>query len=419
MFFTYNIFLMFAVLLLSPVILLAYICVPKFRAGFVQKMGAYRLNLKKRPTIWVHAVSVGEINAIEALVKTIRQEWPDKNIVISTVTRTGQAVANTKLQNIADAIVYFPYDFVWAINSAIKAINPSMVIIAETEIWPNFANLLAKKKIPLLIANGRISPSSYNGYKKMKPFFEQVLSKYTLILMQTKGDAQRIIDIGAPHEKTQVMGNLKFDITKDLSDEQITILKNEFKSHNTKVLIAGSTHKGEDEIVLAVFNKIKKKQPELKLLLAPRHPERLAQVEELVKKSNLNYGFRSKKDDFENNEIILLDTMGELGKLYSICDIAFIGGSFSGTGGHNPLEAMIFDKPVISGPTVFNFKDIYKYLKATKAVKVVETEIEFASELEILLNDDKKYTIASADCHKIFEQNRGAIQYVIDRMKEF
>lgn len=418
MFIIYN----FALILLSvvflPVILVAFWVKPKLRAGFWQKLGVYNLKLdKSKPTLFFHAVSVGEVNAIEALVKKTREEFKEHNIVLSTVTRTGQEVANKKLKDTCDAIIYFPYDFEFSVKSFVRAVSPQKIIIAETEIWPGFVNTVSKFNIPVYIVNGRISPNSHNGYKKIGFFISKVLNKYTKILMQTEADTQRIISIGAKPEIVSTMGNLKFDIKKNLTDAEIENLKNEIKLEDSPLLIAGSTHSGEDEIVIESFTELKKEFPKLKLMIAPRHPERYESVQELIKKSGLKHGKRSTKDTFENNEIIMLDTMGELFKFYSACDIAFIGGSFVKTGGHNPLEAAIWQKPTISGPSVFNFKDIYAILTSLNASKIVDSEKELTKTTKKLLSDKTLYSAMKSNTKKAFELNNGALDFVITTLK--
>ncbi len=416
----YQVLLILLAVVLLPVILLAFLIQPKFRAGFVQKIGFYDFdkNLSQnKKTIVFHAVSVGEVNAVEALVKKAREEFKDYNIILTTVTKTGNEVAKKKLTNYVDEIAYFPYDFCFSVRSFLNTYKTEKIVMAETEIWPCFVYLVNKFKTQIYIVNGRISPNSYKNYKKARFFFKNVLKRYTKILMQTKGDVQRIIDIGAPEDTTKCMGNLKFDISKNLPPESVENLKNELKTLNYKVIIGASTHKGEDEIVLNAFVDLKKNHPDLKLLLAPRHPQRYNAVEELIKNTKLPYGKRSMNSNFEGNDIIMLDTMGELAKMFSICHTAFIGGSFSQTGGHNPLEANIWDKPVLSGPTVFNFKDIYKSLCATNACFIVNNQSELILKLSELLTDKEFYASACEDSAKIFRENSGAIEFALNEIK--
>ncbi|HSA07446.1 MAG TPA: 3-deoxy-D-manno-octulosonic acid transferase [Candidatus Gastranaerophilales bacterium] len=420
MFFVYNLILIIFAVILFPVIAVAFIIQPKLRAGFFKKLGFYNYKTGlNRKSIWVHAVSVGEINATEGLIKRIKKEFPDYVLVVTTVTRTGQEVANKKLGNIADLISYFPYDFDFSTQAAIKTFDPALVIIAETEIWPGFINQLCRKNVPIMLVNGRISPGSFKGYKKARFFFKNVLKKFSLILMQTESDKDRIVKIGAPPEITEVMGNLKFDISRNLDENAVKNIKESLKITNSRILTAGSTHSGEDEIVLNVYNKLKSEFQDLKLLLAPRHPERNEKVMSLIKSGNYKYGLRSNQDTFENTDIILLDTMGELGQLYSVSHIAFIGGGFSGTGGHNPLEAAIYGVPVASGPTVFNFKDIYSFMTQSGAAKIVNDENDLYLQFKNFLIHADNYNKSSKACYEIFEKNRGALEYAIEKIKKY
>ncbi|MFH0702053.1 MAG: 3-deoxy-D-manno-octulosonic acid transferase [bacterium] len=419
MYFIYNLILILLGIILSPLIILFFILKPKLRAGFWQKIDFYSDIFKNKPVIWFHAVSVGEVNAIEALVKRVKSEFSEYDLVLTTVTKTGQQVAQNKLGKIVDNIVYFPYDFSFSVKSAIKFINPKIVIIAETEIWPNFSHELNKKKIPLILVNGRISPGSYKQYKKFRFFFKNILENYSLILMQTEEDQKRIIDIGANSDKVEVMGNLKFDFANILDENEVNKLKNSLKLDDKRLLIAGSTHKNEDEIILSVFKRLKQEFSDLKLIIAPRHPERNSQVLKLISMTGFKFGLKSKNSNFEENDIILLDTMGELGKLYSIAYLAFIGGSFSNTGGHNPLEAAIYGVPVLSGPTVFNFKDIYYYMTNDNAANIVNNEQELYFILHDLLTDQDKYELMNLACKNIFKTNKGALDFAINKLSKF
>lgn len=416
----YNFLFITLALILLPVILIALALVPKFRAGLFTKLGFYPdFNLdRNKKTIFFHAVSVGEVNAVEALIKKTRENFPDANIVLSTTTKTGQEIAHKKLEKTVNAITYFPFDFFFSINSFLNAVKPDKIVIAETEIWPDFVYLANRRNIPVYIVNGRLSPNSYKGYKKFSFFFKPVLAQYKGIYMQTQGDVERILDVGAKQDITKCMGNLKFDIKPTLSDSQITELAESLKLNGARMIAAASTHKGEDEIVLEAFKELKAQFPEIKLLLAPRHPERYEKVSELIAQSGFSFGKRSQNDTFENNDIIMLDTMGELMKMFSICHFAFIGGSFSTTGGHNPLEANIWGKPVVSGDCVFNFKDIYAFLTQTNAAKLSSTPQELKEDMTKLLADDEFYQKACDDTHKIFDENSGAVDFVINVLKE-
>lgn len=375
--------------------------------GFKTKCGYFDAP-ELKDSIVFYGVSVGEVIALENLIKKTKETF-DNKIVVCTGTQTGQEIAKKKLGEVADFITYFPFDFPFCIGHFLNKVNPKTIIVAETELWPNFARLVKNRGINLLIINGRISDRTYNSYKKLSFFFKPVLRNYTRILTQSEQDNQKLISIGADPKTTAVMGNLKFDITKKECD---------FDLGQGRIIIAGSTHSTEDELIIPVFEKIKKEFPDVKLLVAPRHPERHEAVKKLIEKTGLNWGLRSKGDRFDDKEIIMLDTMGELGKVYALCHFAIMGGSFNKTGGHNPLEATVFEKPVISGKCIHNFKDIFALLTQTNAAKLVADAQELEDYMRKLLSDNDFYNKCCEDCKNVFEANQGALDRVIDTIKK-
>lgn len=405
----YEVFSTILFIIILPFWLVLGIFKPKFRYGLKEKLGFFTCPNLGEKVILFYGVSVGEVIALENLIKKTREQFSDYKIVITTGTKTGQDIAKKKLSSISDFITYFPLDFPPFINNFLNKIKPSIVIIAETELWPNFVTTIKRKNIPIFIINGRISDRTYKSYKRLSLFFKPILQKYTKILTQSKQDNQKLISIGANPETTTVMGNLKFDIKKP--DLNIDLGQG-------RIIIAGSTHKGEDEIVLDTFKQLKQEFSDIKLLIAPRHPERNNAVFELIKKTNLACGKRSENANFNELDIILLDTMGELGKLYGLCYSAFIGGSFNKTGGHNPLEATIFNKPTISGPSTHNFKDIYALLTQSNASKIATTPKEFYLYLQKLLNDKDFYKKCCNDCEISFKENQGALEFVLKELKQ-
>lgn len=394
-------------ILILPFWLVAGLFKRKLIAGFKQKCGYFEAPDLKDSIVF-YGVSVGEVLALENLIRRTKETFSNK-IVVCTGTVTGQEIAKKKLGEIADFITYFPYDFPFCVGHFLNKINPKVVIVAETELWPNFARLVKNRGIDLMIINGRISDRTYKSYKKLSFFFKSILQNYTKILTQSNRDNEKLISIGANHDTTTVMGNLKFDIKKNDCD---------FELGQGRVIIAGSTHSGEDEIFIPVFKKLKEEFTDIKLLVAPRHPERQNAVRKLIESANLAWGLRSAGDKFDNKEIIMLDTMGELGKAYALCDFAFIGGSFNKTGGHNPLEATIFEKPTISGPCVNNFKDIYALLTQTGASKIVANAEELEDYMRKLLSDKEFYQKCCEDCKTVFAQNQGALNFVIKELKD-
>ena len=383
----------------------------KKSGGWKEKFGYCESLNHERQVIMVHGCSVGEITALENLVKRIKKEFPNSEIVVTTSTLTGQDIAHKKFNEIADCITFFPFDIPSAVNRFLKRIKPSVVLIAETEIWPNFAYGCKKNNIPLYIINGRISDLSYWMYKLAKPFFKMVFNNYAGIYSQSREDREKFISLGVKEQNADFMGNLKFGITKTDTDIQIG-------QDNYTILLAGSTHKPENPIVIETYSKLKTQFNNLKLLIAPRHLERVKEIEQLCEKANIKYGHRSNNDKFNDEfDVIILDTLGELKNMYSICDIAFIGGSFNNTGGHNPLEATIWNKPVISGPAIFNFKDIYRILTKAGAAKVVQNQNEFYKSLKNLLEDKTIYDNAKNSCANIFTEQQGAEDFVINKLK--
>lgn len=383
----------------------------KFLYGWREKMGFFKSPNLGDKVIMYHGVSVGEVIALENLIKKTKEVFPDYKIVVTTGTKTGQEIALKKFKDVADFITYFPFDIPYCVNVFLNKVRPTVVLIAETELWPVFSFFCKNKGIKLYCINGRMSDSTYSLYKLLKGFFKHVLSKYTKILTQSDIDRNKLVSIGAPEEITYVMKNLKFDVKK--SEEHIDIGQDGYR-----VIIAGSTHKGEDEIVLNMFSQMQKKYSDIKLLLVPRHTTRIPKIQEILDSMSFNYGFRSKNDTFKTHDVIVLDTMGELGKMYSICYFAFIGGSFNKTGGHNPLEATVYGKPTITGPSIHNFRDIYWLLSRSNAGKIVKNPKEFVDYVDKLLSDNQFYLSACKDCETIFKDQQGALDVVIKELKE-
>ncbi len=362
--------------------------------------------------IMLHGVSVGEVMSLENLIKKIKENFADYKLVITTGTVTGQELAHKKYDSIADFITYFPLDAYKAVEKFLDKINPSVILIAETELWPNFVYCAKQKNIPTYIINGRISDKSYPSYLKIKGFLKIVLNCFSGIFCQSDIDRERFISLGADKNIVEVMKNLKFEIEKKQADISFGDIS------KYKIMIAGSTHRGEEEIALETYNKLKKEIENLKLIIAPRHLTRLDEVVEILKGSN--FGYRSKNDVFEDKDIIILDTLGELAKVYSFVDIAYIAGSFdkSKTGGHNPLEAAIYSKPTVSGPCIKNFRDIYAILTRAGASFVVKNKQEFLEISKKLLSDENFYDETCSNCLACLNNQKGALDFVINRLNE-
>ena len=408
--FLYGLITTLLFILFLPLYYIIRVINGKFLYGWREKLGFFRSPDLGDKVIMYHGVSVGEVIALENLIKKTKEEFPQYKVVVTTGTKTGQQIAHKKFDDIVDFVTYFPFDIPFCVHSFIQKVKPSVVLIAETELWPIFSFFCKAKNIKLYCINGRMSDSTHHLYRSLRYFFKSVFSKYTKILTQSEIDREKFISVGAPEDITFVMKNLKFDVKK--SSETVDIGQQGYR-----VIIAGSTHKGEDEIILKIFKTEHNKYPDTKLLLVPRHLNRIPMITPLVKSLELKYGFRSKEDTFIENDVIILDTMGELSKMYSICDFAFIGGSFNKTGGHNPLEATVYSKPTVTGPSIHNFRDIYWLLSRSNAGKIVKNPKELEEYIDKLLSDREFYLQACKDCDTIFHDQQGALDVVINELK--
>lgn len=319
--------------------------------------------LKGRPVIWLHAVSVGESIAARPLLKALRSRYPDHAILVSNTTETGRGIASTFPEQ--DLCIYFPFDFLPAVRRVLGSISPEVVIIMETEIWPNFTREAAKRSIPVVLANGRISDRSYSRYLSFSWFFRAALRLFSALCMQTEVDRERIVAIGASPERTEVTGNLKYDIAYRLvPGEERSALRTQFGiPEEAIVLTAGSTHPGEEEFVLKAYRELLAVCPDLLLVLVPRHPERAEGVAKLLEREHFTslrftaMGSRGELN-FSAGDVLLMDTVGKLMELYSLSDLAFVGGSLVPTGGHNLLEPASLGIATVFGPHMTNFREI-------------------------------------------------------------
>jgi 3-deoxy-D-manno-octulosonic-acid transferase len=314
-----------------------------------------------RPVIWLHAVSVGESIAARPLLKALRGRYPDHAILISNTTETGRGIASSFPEK--DACIYFPFDFLPVVRRTLDAVRPEAVIIMETEIWPNFTREAAARGIPVILANGRISDRSYSRYLTFSWFFRHALQLFSRLCMQTETDCERIVAIGAPAASTVMSGNLKYDIPyRQVEEAEKRRLQEQYAiSPGVIVLTAGSTHAGEEQVVIDTYRNLLLSCPTLFLVLVPRHPERVAEVASLLERSGLVFRRRSSlpcPDAFHSGEVLLVDTVGELMNLYALADLAFVGGSLVPTGGHNLLEPASVGVVSLFGPHMTNFREI-------------------------------------------------------------
>ncbi|OGW57364.1 MAG: hypothetical protein A2Z09_00290, partial [Nitrospirae bacterium RBG_16_43_8] len=328
-----------------------------------EKLGLFNFQLStfNSKLIWVHAVSVGEVMASLPLLEKLKVRYPSVSLVLSTITDTGQKVAMEKAPE-GTKVIYLPFDLKFILKRTLKNIQPDLFITIETELWPNLLMTLKKRKTPAVVMNGRISDDSFKGYKRIKFFMGGIIDCVDLFCMQEAVYAERIKELGAPGNKVRALGSFKFDTVPSLNIPEWTKLL----SH--PVIIAGSTHRGEEDLLVSSYLELKKDFPDLTLIIAPRHPERFKEVEELVKEKGLEYikcsELASKLPGFRaSGLIVILDAVGELASVYGVSDVAVIGGSFIEHGGQNLLEPAFWGKPIICGPHMENFpfaKEFYE-----------------------------------------------------------
>ncbi|MBU0548080.1 MAG: 3-deoxy-D-manno-octulosonic acid transferase [Candidatus Omnitrophica bacterium] len=403
-----------------------YLLRGKFHHGFFRRLGFLPDDLNLDRPIWVHAVSVGEAISIKGLVGELKKAYPDKKLVISTVTATGNKIARDLIAD-GDFLTYLPLDFSFIARKVIKKINPSLFIIAETEIWPNLITCLHKQKVPIVTVNGRISDRSYSGYRAIRFLIWPILSKIRQFCVQSDIDAIRLRKLGVAKENIQVTGNMKFEINLNLEPEKEPgVLANRQKlwlGSDDKLWVCGSTHAHEEEIIIKAYKELSLSFPKLKLLLAPRHPERSKDIGRLVSGNSFMPVFISNISGScptcVNNPIFILDVMGELFNYYSAADIVFVGGSLVKTGGHNILEPASLRKPVIFGTHMFNFRDITKLFLENKAGVMVADYNELVAKTKEILGSNLLAKQLVERAYELIIQNRGATKKNIEVIKQF
>ena len=391
---------------------------PAYRKRWLERYGFCRGKVAP-DGILLHSVSVGETLTAIPLVRALRHRYPNLPITVTTMTPTGSERAQSAFgKNVHH--VYLPYDLPGAMSRFFDTTRPKLVIVMETELWPNMITILHKRKIPLVIANARLSERSARGYKKLGHFTRRLMSRITLIAAQNEEDGQRFIDLGLKRNQLTVTGSLKFDIsvTPELAARAIT-LRSQWAPHR-KVWIAASTHDGEEQIILEAHRKLLESFPDLLLILVPRHPERFADAQALVRKAGFSYILRSSNEiPSSSTQVVIGDSMGELMLLYGIADIAFVGGSLVERGGHNPLEPAAHAIPVLMGTHTFNFKDICAKLQQAGGLITVTDGEAIVKEVSTLLTDEDYRLYTGHHAVEFLHQNQGALQRLLQILQPY
>jgi 3-deoxy-D-manno-octulosonic-acid transferase len=386
----------------------------RYRAGLSGRLGVIPKGLgeavRGRRVVWLHAVSVGEVMAASELIRELRARLPEWVIAVSTTTETGQRLARERFGG--TPVFYMPLDFVSVVRRYLDALHPNLVILMESELWPNLMDVCARQGIPVAVVNARVSDRSLPRYLRLRPLWRPLLEKVSLFLAQSEENARRLVRIGAPADRVRVAGNLKYDV-KAAGESAMTKLLAERLPSGAKVFVAGSTLEGEEKMLLEAWPRVLEAAPEAVMVLAPRRPERFAPVADLV--ANSGFGvvraseLRAGGGVIARGSVMLLDTIGDLASVYSLGAVAFVGGSLVVAGGHNPLEPARFGVPVVMGESSENFREIVEAMRDTDGIRIVR-EPELAATLVGLLTKGSEAREVGERGRGVFEAQAGATQ---------
>ena len=418
--FLYNVALLAVLVAGAPWWLWRVATTEKYREGLKERLGRVPERLRRlaedyKPVIWLHAVSVGEVLAVSRLVEEIGAAFPGHRLLISTTTRTGQALARERFG--AEQVFYCPLDLPWVVRAYLVAMRPSMLVLAETEFWPNLLNGCFRRGIPVAVVNARISDRSWPRYKMLRRLWKPILGRLSRVLAQSEADAERLRVLGCRAERVSVSGNLKFDVRVPREAEATRLLKS--AGVGLQFVVAGSTLEGEEAALLVVWQKLLANDEKLAMVLAPRHPERFEAVAGLLARSGIAWIRRSAGEivGLRPGQVVLLDSIGELASVYSLAAVAFVGGSIAEAGGHNPLEPAQFGVPIVMGPHYANFRAITEDLKAHNALRIAGRD-ELAGVLAELLTHPDDARAIGERALRVFEAQAGATARSVETLRE-
>jgi 3-deoxy-D-manno-octulosonic-acid transferase len=411
----YNLALLAVLVAGSPWWLWRMATTHKYREGLDERLGRVRVRTDARPTIWLHAVSVGEVLAVSRLVGELELAFPQFRLLISTTTKTGQDLARERFGH--ERVFYCPLDLPWATRAYLKALKPRMLILAETEFWPNLLSGCYRRGISVAVVNARISDRSWPRYRFFKRIWRPLLSRIGRVLAQSEIDAERLRTLGCVAQRVTVSGNLKFDVRAAVEAEATRMLK--AGAEGARFVVAGSTLGGEEAALLEAWPRLLTSDKNLVMVIAPRHPERFAAVAALLDQSGVDWVRRSgwkSEDTLRAGQVVLLDTIGELASVYSLAAVAFVGGSLVAGGGHNPLEPAQFGVPIVMGPHYANFRAITEDLRKHDALRITEKE-DLTKTLMELLSDSETARTMGERAKKVFGQQSGATGRSVEALR--
>ncbi len=417
MFVLYNILQLVFLPVFFPFITIFVLLSPKYRdriparlgIGLRKKISGHERTPESPPgkTLWLHALSVGEVTSAVPLLAGLRKSYPESRIIVSVTTRTGKKVADNLLGPIADHVIDGPLDILPVVSCFVKYIQPDLFILVETDLWPNTLLFLKNKNIPTILVNGRVSQESMAGYRRLRFFFDPMFRSFSFLCMQTKHDRDNMEGIGLPSSKLKTLGNLKFDTEAAKENPSFTSAAG-LLPENRILFICGSTHPGEEKILIDCYCQVRKTYPELFLIIAPRDTSRSAEIRALAEESRLRVALRSENDSAPA-DMFILDTIGELIHFYALADIGFVGGSLVKRGGHNPIEPAAMGLPVIFGPNMQDFSEIADALLRSGGATMVTSRLELVDHLSSLLSLPELRTEQGRAAQQCVKSQRGVI----------
>lgn len=424
MFTIYNVAVFLVVALFFPYFLLRILTEKKHRVGLCEKLGFIPRDILKartgKPVIWVHSVSVGEVLAAAPLVGQIRKHLPEYQLLLSTTTVTGHGVCLKRVAARGDLVIYFPVDIPCAVRRVMNLFSPRLIIIMETEIWPNLIKEARRRRIKLLLANGRLSDKSFRRYRRFNGFVRELLRLFSFIGTQTEQGMERMRRLGAPPEVLSVTGSMKYEaaLLSAPSEAEVETLRSELRLPQRRIIVAGSTHRGEEHLIVKAYMELREKYADLFLVIAPRHPERFQEVENLLRQRAIPYRKRSAGPGAASgSRVMLLDTLGELTKFYGVASVAFVGKSLTVKGGHNPLEPAACGKPVVFGPQMQNFREVADVLVAEGGAIEVSGFRELVSVFDRLLADEAAAREMGRRARRAVESQTGGVARTLAQVR--
>ena len=382
---------------------------------------AFKLKARSHDWIWIHAVSVGEVMAVREFIEKLCIRFPHFKVLLTTVTPTGQKIAKS-MENHQITVCYFPFDMTRSVRRFFNIFRPHFLLLAETEIWPNLILEAHRENVPVGIINARLSEKSLKRYQRFAGLFKPVFKRIAFVLAQEEKDKQRFLKLGLPFEKTIALGNMKYDNVKleTLLSHRVAALKQEwgFQSEDF-ILVAGSTHNGEEKMLLETFQQLQPQYQSLKIMIAPRHIERSHQIGALAQRFGLKALYASERDRKQDFDVLILDQIGVLKHLYAIADVVFVGGSLIRRGGQNPIEPASFKRPILHGPHVMNFEKVYRVLHEECGALEVKDQVQLAFALNRLLQDSDERRDLGERAFQSIQRLQGATDRHLDRLLEW